>query len=105
VPATSLIDDIVDRLREATPPDSKIVLFGSRARSEQRPNSDVDVLVIEPSVDDPMRESVRLRRSLRGLRVPVDVVVLGRANADRQASVRGTLIETALREGTVLVDP
>jgi uncharacterized protein len=99
-----LIDEISSRLLAETPAGSKVVLFGSQARNEEHEYSDVDVLVIEPSVADPMRESVRLRRSLRGLRVPVDVVVFSRHDADRQASVRGTLIERALREGTVLVD-
>jgi predicted nucleotidyltransferase len=52
------------------------VLSGSRARGEEDEHSDVDVLVIEPAVDDLMKESVRLRRVLRGLGVPIDVLVV-----------------------------
>ena len=98
------IDEIGRRLDEATPDRSRIVLFGSRARIEQRAGSDIDVLVIEPSVSDPIRESVRLRRLLRGLGVPIDVLVVGQAEATRRAAVRGTIVERALREGRVLVD-
>jgi predicted nucleotidyltransferase len=100
----ALIDEIGRRLAEATPARSRIVLFGSRARRDQRAGSDVDVLVIEPSVADPIRESARLRRLLRGLGVPIDDLVIGQAEATRRSAVRGTVVERALREGRVLVD-
>jgi predicted nucleotidyltransferase len=100
----AVIEEIGRRLGEATPVGSKIVLFGSRARLEQRADSDVDVLVIETSVSDPILESVRLRHLLRGLGVPIDVLVVAEAEATRRSAVRGTVIERALREGRVLVD-
>jgi uncharacterized protein len=100
----ALIEEIGRRLADATPARSTIILFGSRARLEERPGSDVDVLVIEPSVSDPIHESVRLRRLLRGLGVPIDVLVVAQAEATRRSAVRGTVVERALREGRVLVD-
>jgi predicted nucleotidyltransferase len=99
-----MIEEVGRRLRQATPAQSRIVLFGSRARLEQRAGSDIDVLVIEPSVSDPIRESVRLRRLLRGLGVPIDVLVVEEAEATRRSAVRGTVVERAFREGRVLVD-
>jgi uncharacterized protein len=101
----ALIDEIGRRLAKASPPKSRIVLFGSRARGDERSHSDVDVLVIEPTVGDPIQESVRLRRVLRGLGVPIDVLVVARDEAERRSAVRGTVFERALREGRVLVDP
>lgn len=98
-----LIDEIGRRLADATPARTRVVLFGSRARGENGAGSDVDVLVIEPSVDDPIEESVRLRRALRGLGVPIDVLVVAQAEADRRAVVRGTVVERALREGRTLI--
>ncbi|MDQ6842507.1 MAG: nucleotidyltransferase domain-containing protein [Actinomycetota bacterium] len=100
----ALIQEIGRRLAGATPARSSIVLFGSRARADERTRSDVDVLVIEPYVDDSVRESARLRRELRGLGVPIDVVVVGQAEATRRSAVRGTVVERALREGRILVD-
>lgn len=79
-------------------------MFGSHAREEADVQSDLDLLVIEPEVDDAASESVRLRRTLRGLRVPVDVVVIDAALARRRSAVAGTMVERALREGRVLVD-
>jgi predicted nucleotidyltransferase len=100
----AVIGEIGRRLAQGAPDRSRIVLFGSRARLEERPGSDADVLVIEPTVADPIRESVRLRGLLRGLGVPVDVLVVSRAEATRRSAVRGTVVERALREGLVLVD-
>lgn len=100
----ALIEEIGRRLGEAVPARTKVVLFGSQARRNDRASSDVDVLVIEPSVDDTMWESVRLRRVLRGLGVSIDVFVVPQAEAARRSTVRGTVVERALREGRVLVD-
>lgn len=99
-----VIEEVGRRLADAAPPRSQVVLFGSRARGAAHAGADVDVLVIEPSVEDPISESVRLRRTLRGLGVPIDVVVFARDDAERRAAVRGTVVERALREGRILVD-
>jgi len=54
-------------------------------------------------VDDPAAESV-LRAELRGLGVPIDVVVIDAARAERRRAVAGTVVERAMREGRLLVD-
>jgi predicted nucleotidyltransferase len=100
----ALIEEIGRRLAEAAPARSRVILFGSRARGGGHERSDVDVLVIEPSVEDPVGESVRLRHTLRGLGVPIDVLVFGAEDARRRSAVRGTVVERALREGRVLVE-
>ena len=82
--------------------DSRVVLFGSHARGTAAEDSDYDVLVIEPTVESALSESVRLRRELRGLGVPIDVVVMDEAKARRRAAVPGTMVERALREGRLL---
>jgi predicted nucleotidyltransferase len=89
----------------AAAPGSKVILFGSHARKvDVDAQSDVDLLVIEPEVANPAEESVRLRRTLKGLRVPVDVIVVDEDRARRRSTVVGTMVERALREGRVLVD-
>ena len=80
-----------------------MILFGSYARGEANSHSDVDILVIEPEVDNATDESVRLHRTLRDLRIPADVLVVTADKARRRAKVRGTVIERALREGRDLV--
>jgi predicted nucleotidyltransferase len=80
-----------------------VILFGSRARGEERPDSDLDLLVIEPEVKSRRAEFVRLREALGDLGVPIDLVVLSAEYADRRAQVRGTMVNEAMRAGRVLV--
>jgi predicted nucleotidyltransferase len=94
----------VGRRISAAAPAARVILFGSHARGEADEQSDLDLLVIEPEVGDPASESVRLRRTLRGLNIPADIVVVDAALARRRSAVPGTMIERALREGRVLVD-
>ena len=60
------------RLSEAAPPSSRVILFGSAARGELTRHSDLDFLVIEPEVENPALESVRLRRVLADVLVGQD---------------------------------
>ena len=78
------------------------IIFGSHARGEADEGSDYDILVIEPEVANAARESVRLRTELGDLLVPIDVVVIDRERCRPRASVRGTMVGRALREGRVL---
>lgn len=89
--------------REAGP-HAKVILFGSHARGDARPGSDLDFLVIEPEVEGRHREMVRLRRSLRGIDAPIDVLVYSEAQASAWGQVPGTAIHDALQEGRVLSD-
>ncbi len=83
----------------AAAPGSEVILFGSHARGDAGRNSDVDLMVVEPSVHDPIAESVRLRRELSGLDLFADLLVVSRGEADRWAGVHGSVIHAALAEG------
>lgn len=96
-----LIGVAAARLRAAAP-DARVFLFGSYARGDAGPRSDLDFLVIEKTVDDPGAESVRLRRSLRGLGVFADIIVISEREAEDWRDVRGSLVHAALSEGRVL---
>ena len=99
-----LIEEAGKRLAKAAP-GARVILFGSRARDEARPDSDLDLLVIEPGeVTKRRAESARLRRELRGLEVALDVVVVSASHVDEWGKVPGTMVNEALREGRVLVD-
>lgn len=91
------------RIGAAAPEGSRVILFGSHARGEAGPHSDLDILVIEPEVESTMKEAVRFYRTLEDLDVPVDVIVVAEARAHRWSKVKGTMIERALREGRDLV--
>lgn len=97
-----LIEEAGRRLAKAAP-EARVILFGSRARGEGRPDSDLDLLVIEPEVKSRRAEFVRLREALGDLGVPIDLVVLSAEYADKRAKVRGTMVDEAMRRGRVLV--
>lgn len=80
----------------------RIILFGSYGRGEAREDSDLDLLVIEREVPDKAKEMIRLRRVLRPLRIPVDVLVVSVAEVEDIGHIPGTPIYWALREGRTL---
>jgi len=95
------IRKVVGLLLAAAPPGSKVILFGSYARGQAGPRSDLDLLVIEPQVQDRAAEIVRLRRVLRGLGLAVDVVVLSRQRFEYWKDTPNTLSYRAVKEGKV----
>jgi predicted nucleotidyltransferase len=80
----------------------RIILFGSHARGEASEDSDLDFLVIEAHVEDRAKEMVRLRRALRPLRTPVDVLVYSTEDVARWGDQPGSALYWALREGKVV---
>ena len=97
--------EIVRRIRSVAKP-RKIVLFGSRARGEHRPNSDIDLLVIEDSPLPRHRRSIPLYAALADLRLDVDteVVVYTPAEVEEWSGASAAFVTTALREGKVLYE-
>lgn len=83
-------------------PRAQVILFGSHARGEAGQQSDLDLLVVEPTVDDPIKESVRLRRTLRGLGLFADVIVVSEDEAEHWGQTHGSVIHAALSEGRAL---
>jgi len=92
------------------PKPSRLVLFGSRARGDARPDSDIDLLVVMPQPTLTPEERQLALRSLRAalrplsLKVGVDLVVVGEQDARDLAGSRWHVVARALREGVVLDD-
>ena len=98
---TEKLSEITRRIVQASRPE-KIILFGSYARGDFGPDSDLDLLVVIPGVQNSRAESTRLRGVLRGLLVPVDIIVATPDQMERLGDVRGLVYHTALTEGKVL---
>ena len=96
------ITSAVRALAQAAPQAQQIILFGSHARGDADEGSDLDFLVIEPTVENRAREMVRLRRALRPLRVPADVLVYSREEVNAWGHQPGTALYWALKEGCVV---
>jgi len=99
----SVIDEAARRLVEAAHPKT-IILFGSYARGDFDRGSDLDLLVILANVANRFDEMVRLQSVLRGLRMPIDIVVYSANQVEERQHLRGTMLYHALTEGRVLYD-
>lgn len=94
------VDDIV----QAAGP-QRIVLFGSVARGDEGPDSDLDLLVVLDRVEpvDRARLVSSIRRSIRA-RAPIDVFVTDLAEYERRKDVIGSMIYWPAREGEVVYE-
>ena len=99
---SSLIDRAVKALVAAAPNAEQILLFGSYANGEAHDGSDLDFLVIESEVSNRAHEMVRLRRALRSLRIPVDILVYSRGEVAKWGQQTGSALYWALKEGQVV---
>jgi uncharacterized protein len=101
IPGT-LLDEAVSRLAAEFDPD-RIILFGSHAWGTPTEDSDLDLLVVVPRSDDrPTRRATRAHRCLRGLMVPMDVIVRTREEMDRFGRVPASLEAEILERGKTL---
>jgi predicted nucleotidyltransferase len=96
-------DELVRRIAERFSPD-KIILFGSRARDDAGPESDIDLLVLFPDVADPNRRAAEVHASLLDFPRPTDIVVSTTARFERYQNVVNTVYWPAAREGKVLYE-
>lgn len=81
---------------------TKIILFGSQARGDADDHSDVDLLVIKPHVADRYEEIIELDRSLAGILMPVDILLVSESEFEERADQPGTVERAARQEGRVL---
>jgi predicted nucleotidyltransferase len=102
---STLIQDLVRLVVEIASP-RKIVLFGSRARGDCRPDSDIDLLIIKESDLPRPQRAIPIYSALARLPLEVDanVMVYTPQEVDDWSEVRGALVTTALREGRVLYE-
>lgn len=96
------LTELLRRLVPAYEPD-RVYLFGSRARGEDGPDSDYDLMLVVPDDAPPERRRSRLAYEvLRGTGVAADVLVCSRTWFDRRGGLAASLPGTILREGRLL---
>jgi predicted nucleotidyltransferase len=100
--AESLLDEVVHRLAVEFVPD-QIIIFGSHAWGTLTEDSDLDLLVIVPQSDSrPTERARRAHRCLRGLLVPMDVIVKTREEMERFGRVPASLEAEILERGKIV---
>ena len=80
----------------------KIILFGSHARGDAGPDSDVDLLVVMPLLGSRLEKQIEIRLALRSIPIPKGIVVTTPEDFQWRKEVPGTIERPAAREGKVL---
>lgn len=100
--SSEILEEVVERLVQGLQPDW-IYLFGSQARGQADEGSDIDLLLVVPDSELPRHRREALSYDLLwGLPIPVDVIVLTRAEFQRGIRVRTSLPSTVQAEGKLL---
>lgn len=97
-----VLDEVVERLSRFEP--QRIVLFGSHARGTADARSDVDILVIGEFAEPRKDVALAMDRSLRGLKLARDVIVMTPDEFERDRHIPGTIARPAASEGRILYE-
>ena len=104
-PTATMDQKTIDRaarlLLDAAPRGSTVILFGSYARGNARPDSDLDFLVVEPRVDDLVAEMARLTDAVSALAIAAEVLVVSAERFEYWRDTPNTVFYRAAREGKV----
>lgn len=83
-------------------PAVRVVLFGSGARGDAGPQSDLDLLVVVPDGVHRRRTAQDLYERLRGIPASMDLVVVTLGDVARHLKSPGLILATELEEGVDL---
>ncbi len=98
------VESIIQKIIEIGRP-RKIILFGSYIRNKTHAHSDVDFLVITgDNIENTRKESVRLRRALRGISMPIDIIVVPETIWTQLKDRPGMIYREAAREGRIVYE-
>jgi len=100
-PDPSALEELVRRIVDIARPD-RIILFGSAARGEMGPDSDVDLLVVKSGIEHRRRLAQDIYMNLSGVGVGVDIIVLTPEDIEAERDSVGSILGPALDEGRVI---
>ncbi len=95
------IDRMVKRIVKKFHPE-KIILFGSQARGDAGPDSDVDLLVVMEFDGSKLDKAVEIGVALGSIQVPTDIIVTRPEDFAWRKDIVGTIEYPATHEGKIL---
>lgn len=100
-PDQQVLSEMVRRIIQAVQP-LRVILFGSAARGQLGPDSDLDILVVMCDGVHRRRTAQIIYRSLRGLGFAKDVVVVTESDVREYGDNPSLVLYSALQEGKEL---
>ncbi len=98
------VQTAIKRIIEVSRP-RKLILFGSYVRGNMNLNSDLDILVVTgDDIENPRKESVRIRRALKGIVMSMDILVVPESKLEELTNVPGLIYREAMRDGEVVYE-
>jgi len=96
---------IIVNLTKELIPDSRVLLFGSRARQNYSDTSDYDFLIITKEAIDVERKRLYksiLRKKLAKQKIPADILIQSEEEIQEKKLIIGHIVREIIREGILI---
>jgi predicted nucleotidyltransferase len=94
---SDLVRQIVDQVHPL-----RVMLFGSAARGEWQPGSDLDILIVMPEGSLRRQTAKNLYRVIQDITIPFDLIVVTPGDLEKHRHNPGLIYHTILEEGQTL---
>ena len=99
----TLLNEVVRRVLTVAHPD-RIILFGSAATGQMTKDSDIDLLIVEPSPANTHERRVEIRDAVGDIGYPVDVIVMRTARFEETKRWFGGIAYPANKYGRIIYE-
>ncbi|MBM4136106.1 MAG: nucleotidyltransferase domain-containing protein [Nitrospirota bacterium] len=99
----SYLKNIVDKIINNFNPD-KIILFGSYAYGHPTVDSDMDIMIVMDTDEKPHKRAVSVRKVLKGIGIPKDIIVKTPEEFERFKDIVGTIVYPAAHKGRIIYE-
>ena len=98
------VQQVIEKIVALAKP-RKLILFGSFVQEKTHRHSDLDILIVtDDSIDSPRKESVRIRRALKGIHMPMDILVVPENKLEELIRTPGLIYREAVTKGKVVYE-
>jgi len=97
------IDDVIRQIGEKFKP-RKIILFGSYARGNPRPESDIDLLVVMDTSLREVQQEILIQQNLEMDLFGLDLIVMTPTKLEERVTLGDSFLREILREGKIVYE-
>ncbi len=94
--------DIIKKNSQELFPGCRVLLFGSRARSDNSDDSDYDfMIIIKDTIDIKQKRFYKsvLRKKLAKHKIPADILIQSESEIDVKRNITGHIVRKIIKEG------